>query len=64
MKPSLTGIHAFSTQRDLKRQKLDMGKCQWYHDLHPSKMSTHPYYQARFIKGRMSLVGYCYAIKQ
>lgn len=28
----------------------------------PFKMSTHPYYQARFVKGRMSLVGYFYLL--
>jgi hypothetical protein len=29
-KPTLTGIHTFSTQskRDLKKDKNDMGKCQ------------------------------------
>ena len=43
-KPTLTGIHTFSTQskRDLKKDKNDMGKCQWYHDPHPLKwVHTH-----------------------
>jgi len=76
MKPSLTGIHAgiFNTKGLKDKNEIwanvdDTTTPPKYTNTkkvtkQPSTMSTHPYYQASFVNGRMSLVGFSYAIKQ